>query len=312
MKKVFVSGSLAYDRIMNFDGRFSDHILPDKIHMLNVSFYVKTFRQGYGGTAGNISYNLSLLNESPFVIAAYGNDFAEYKKWLQKRHINVKHSKYCKNVPTASAYIITDKGDNQITGFFPGAMQYPCISMPQSTIKKASIAIVSPGNVTNMKRLPLAYKKAKLSYIFDPGQQITILTKKDLISGFTGARALISNDYELSLIQKKTGYTLDKIKSVADLVITTRGEKGSVIHNKKNRYVIPPAKPKNASDPTGAGDAYRAGFIKGLLSGYSLPKIGRLAAVVSVYTVEKYGTQTHRFTWSDIQRRYYTNFKSRL
>ncbi len=312
MKKVFVSGSLAYDRIMDFDGRFSDHILPDKIHMLNVSFYVKTFRQGFGGTAGNIAYNLSLLNESPFVVAAYGSDFTEYKKWLQKKNVNISYSKYYKNIPTASAYIITDKGDNQITGFFPGAMQFSCASIPATVVKKASIAVVAPGNLIDMRKLPVAYKKAKLPYIYDPGQQITILTKKDLISGFTGARALISNDYELSLIQKKTGYTLDKIKKAADLVITTRGEKGSVIHNKKIRYVIPPAKPKNTSDPTGAGDAYRAGLIKGLLSGYSLPRTGRLAAVVSVYTVEKYGTQTHRFTWSNIQRRYYTNFKGRL
>ena len=184
--------------------------------------------------------------------------------------------------------------------------------LPQKLLEKKSLAIVSPGNLADMKKYPLAYKKFKISYIYDPGQQITSLSKQDLLNSLSGAKALISNDYELALLLKKTGLTMKKLLKLVKMVVTTKGEKGSVITTVNKKHNIPPAKPKNESDPTGAGDAYRAGFIKGLVAGYPLPKVGRLAAVVSVYTVEKYGTQTHRFTWKDIRRRYYQNFRERL
>ena len=148
--------------------------------------------------------------------------------------------------------------------------------------------------------------------MFDPGQQIVSMTKKDLLAGVLGAKVFISNDYELDLLLKKTGLTKDKLRKKVEIIVTTKGEKGSVITAGSRKYIIPIAKPKNTSDPTVAGDAYRAGFIKGLVAGYPIPKVGRLAAVVSVYTVEKYGTQTHKFTWSDITKRYYQNFKERL
>lgn len=310
--KILVSGSLAYDRIMNFDGRFKDHILPDKIHMLNVSFYVKTFRQSYGGTSGNIAYNLALLGEKPYTLGTYGYDFGDYKKWCRRNGINTVNSKQIKLEPTASVYIITDKSDNQIAGFFAGAMQSNNGNIPLRLLKQADMAIVAPGNPEDMKKYPVTFKKAKVSYFFDPGQQIPTLSKKDLISGITGAKAFISNDYELALVQKKTGMKLQNMLKKVEMIITTKGEKGSEVATKNKTYKIPPAKPVNTSDPTGAGDAYRAGFIKGLLAGYDIPKAGRLAAVVSVYTVEKYGTQTHSFTWQDIKKRYFRNFKEKI
>lgn len=310
--RILVSGSLAYDRIMDFDGRFKDHILPDKIHVLNVSFYVEKFRQSFGGTAGNIAYNLALLKERPVVLSSYGNDFSEYKRWCQKNRINITHAKLIKNVPTASAYIITDQSDNQITGFFAGAMLKSNGPVPKKLLGKNSLAIIPPGNLMDMKQYPAQYRKSKTSYIYDPGQQIPVLSKKDLMAGLTGAKAFISNDYELTLVLKKTGLTLKKLLDRVEMVVTTKGEKGSVIITGNKKYKIPPARPKNTSDPTGAGDAYRAGFIKGLIEDYPLPKVGRLASVVSLYTVELYGTQTHKFSWKELQRRYYQNYRERL
>jgi len=309
---ILVSGSLAYDRIMDFDGRFKDHILPDKIHVLNVSFYVEKFRQSYGGTSGNIAYNLALLGERPIVLTAYGNDFRDYKKWFKKNKVNCGYAKKLNNVLTSSAYIITDQSDNQITGYFAGAMKYSNGLIPRKILGPKSIAIIAPGNIADMKKYPVTYQKSKTPYIYDPGQQIPVLSKRDLITGITGAKAFISNDYELTLVLKKTGLTKKRLLGRVEMVVTTKGEKGSVIITERKKYNIPPAKPKNASDPTGAGDAYRAGFIKGLVEDYPLSKIGRLASVVSLYTVELYGTQTHEFTWSELQKRYYQNYRERL
>lgn len=297
---------------MDFGGRFEDHILPDKIHVLNVSFHVKTFRVSHGGTAGNIAYNLALLGEAPSVFAAYGDDFFSYATWLKKKRIDLSGSRRITQLPTASAYIITDQSDNQITGFFSGAMDRSNGPISKSAFHNAAFGIVSPGNTIDMRRYPSSFRTEKLPYIYDPGQQIVVLNKNDLLKGLNGAHTFISNDYELSLILKKTGLSLPGLLKRVEFVVTTRGEKGSFIRTGKKRYIIPPAKPKNTSDPTGAGDAFRAGYIKGILEGYSMPKVGRLAAVVSVYTVEKYGTQTHRFTWVDIQKRYKQNFKSDL
>lgn len=309
---ILVSGSLAYDRIMDFDGYFRDHILAGRTHMLNVSFYVHTFRQSCGGTAGNIAYTLALLGERPLVLAAFGHDFKEYGRWARGHGVSFTYAKKVATAPTASAYIMTDKGDNQIAGFFAGAMQYANGSIPKKLLSKNSLAIISPGNLEDMKRYPGVYKKTKTPYLYDPGQQIPMLSRRDLLRGLRGSRALVSNDYELALILKKTGLTMPQLLAATETVVTTKGEKGAVVTTRNQRYVIPPAKPKNTSDPTGAGDAFRAGFIKGLVMGLPLPKAGRLGNVVSVYTVEKYGTQTHRFTWRDVERRYYQNYRERL
>ncbi|MFA6098590.1 MAG: carbohydrate kinase family protein [Patescibacteria group bacterium] len=310
--KILVSGSLAYDRIMNFNGRFKDHILPDKIHILNVSFLVDTFRQSFGGTAVNIAYSLSLLGEKATVLSSYGNDFHDYGKWLRSKGINYSYCKKVSDLATASAYVITDKDDNQIAGFFPGSMKFNSLTPPPQMLGSKSIGIVSPGNSTDMKKYPELYKKTKTPYIFDPGQQIPVLSQRDLINGIQGSKALITNDYELVCILNKLRLNMRDLLGMTEMVVNTKGEKGSVIVTRDQKHIIPPAKPKNTSDPTGAGDAYRAGFIKGLIMGYPLPKIGKLAAVVSVYTVEAYGTQTHSFTWGEVQKRYYQNFKEKL
>lgn len=311
--KILVSGSLAYDQIMNFPGYFKDNILPEKIHVLNVSFFVKTFRESFGGTAGNIAYSLALLGERPTILAQAGaKDFSLYKKWLQKNKIDISKIKILPNQQIASCYIITDQADNQIAGFFPGAMIQPYQFKVQSSKFKADIAIVSPQNPIDMIKLPKLFKTKKIPYIFDPGQQVTSLSGSQLRSAITGSQAVIGNDYEISLISKKTGWTNGQLVKKTDLLVTTLGEKGSIIRQGKKVYKIPSAKPKNTSDPTGAGDAYRAGFIKGLLGGWPLEKVGRLAGLVAVYTVELYGTQTHQFSWAGLAKRYRQNFGERL
>jgi len=310
MKKILVSGSVAYDRIMNFPGYFKDNILPEKIHILNVSFFVKTFRESFGGTAGNIAYNLSLLGERPIVLANVGGkDFFSYKKWFQKHKIDLSQIKVFPDQQTASCYIITDSADNQIAGFFPGAMSKPY--QLKSNIK-ADLAIISPQNPADMVKLPKIFKSKKIPYVFDPGQQVSSLSGPQLRSAIDGSKVLIGNDYEINLISKKTGWKNKQLTSKTEFLVTTLGSKGSVIQTGGKIYKIPPAKPRNASDPTGAGDAYRAGFIKGLLEGWPMEKIGRFAGLVSVYTVELYGTQTHNFTREDLAKRYRQNFKETL
>ena len=342
-RKILVSGSLVYDRIMDFPGEFKDHILPDKIHILNVSFTINKLRESFGGTAGNIAYNLSLLGEKPIILGMGGMDFFKYEKWLRGRKIDISKIKKSKKDLTAGAYIITDQADNQITGFYPGPKDVdicreavnlinPPIPLSKGGIKengllKSSItrnnllregirdyglAIVSPDLVARMLEYVKIFKQYNFPYIFDPGQQITSFSKKELGWAIAGSRVLIGNDYEIQLVLKRLVINLARLEKMTEILVITKGDKGSEIHNEGKIIKIPPAKPKNTSDPTGAGDAYRAGLIKGLAEGWPLEKTGRLAGLVAVYTVEKYGTQTHKFTWYGLRKRYRENFREEL
>lgn len=330
---ILISGSLAYDYIMNFPGYFRDHILPEKLHVLSVSFLIDKMQKNFGGTAGNIAYNLALLGERPTILASAGNDFGEYRAWLTRHRVDCSRIHMVKEVPTASCHITTDQSDNQITAFHLGAMAKSIkaeLFFRQSSalkFRQVKIAIVSPGNLEDMKALPRLYKKYGIPYIYDPGQNIPALSGADLRAGITGAKVFISNDYELALALKKTGWEKQDALRRVEALVTTLGEKGSMIelYNPSQpplklrggeggviKFCVPAAKPKNTSDPTGAGDAYRAGFIKGLLIGLPYDKIGKLASVVSVYTVEKYGTQTHTFSWQGLLKRYRENYGEAL
>jgi len=293
---------------MDFPGFFKDHILPDKIHILNVSFLVNNLKEGFGGTAGNIAYNLSLLGEEPIILTSVGNDFAVYQKWLKKK-ADLSQIKKIKKQHTASAYIITDKADNQITGFNPGAMSVSRGRFNKGLLKDC-LAIISPGNINDIEQYARLYNKEKVKYIFDPGQSIASLNKSILKTGIKGAFCLIGNDYEISIIKKKTGWTGKVLSDKVKILIITKGVKGSRIFYQGKKYRIPPAQPKITHDPTGAGDAYRAGLIKGLAEDWPIEKVGRFASLVAVYAVEKYGTQAHKFTWQALQKRYKKNYKS--
>lgn len=309
--KILVSGSLAFDKIMNFPGYFKDHILPDKIHNINVSFFIENFKENFGGTAGNISYNLALLKEKPIIIASVGNDFNEYGEWLENFGIETGKIKIVKNTRTALAAIIADKADNQIASFCPGAMSKPC-PIKYSNELKNSMAIISPGNMEDMVNLSKLYVKNNVSYIFDPGQQIPVLAKEELKKCIKGAKIFISNDYELSMVSKKTGWSEKDILDKVETLVTTLGSHGSIIKTKNSSFKIKPAKPKKIVDPTGAGDAYRAGFIKGLIENWSLQAAGEFAGTIACYAVENYGAQNHKFNFNEATKRYEKNFNKKL
>jgi len=300
---ILVSGSLAYDRIMNFPGRFSDHILPEKIHILNVCFIVNGMAEKFGGTAGNIAFNLALLGERPTLLASAGKDFGRYRNWLEKNDIDLSGVRTVAEDFTAGAYITTDKADNQITGFNPGAMKYPCGYDLNGLDPQQTIAIVAPGCLEDMAGYSDLFKKRAIAYIADPGQSIPALTDDQLMGMIDGAAILISNDYELELIKNRTGWQIADLVRRAGAVITTLGEKGALVHTRDKTRSIAAARVEAVRDPTGAGDAFRAGLIKGLVLGKELMAAAAMGATCAAYAVEHHGTQEHLFDWDQFGQR---------
>jgi adenosine kinase len=305
---IYVSGSLAYDRIMDFPGRFADHILPDKIHILNVCFTVNSLIEKFGGTAGNIAYSLSLLGERPLVLATIGKDFQRYFDRLKQTGIPLEGIKIIEEEFTAGAYITTDKSDNQITGFNPGAMKYSSGFQFPDAGSGGAIGLIAPGNLADMAEYALKYRMEGIRYICDPGQSLTAWEGRALRDWIDGSSVLISNDYELDLIMKMTGLDKKGLLGITQAVITTFGEKGSIVSTRDSDVNIPQAAAREVVDPTGAGDAYRAGLLKGLVTGRDMVTAAKMGAVAAVYAVEKYGTQEHRYTYDEFIGRYSENF----
>jgi len=305
---ILVTGSLAYDIIMNFPGKFSDSILPEKIHMLNVSFLVDKLIKNKGGTAGNIAYSLALLDTPVSILAAAGNDFFEYDSFLKKVGVDTSKVSINKDDMTALAFITTDQSDNQITGFYPGAMN----GSESLSVTKSDFVVISPDNPVAMIKHAKECQALKIPYMFDPGMQLPRLTDEDLKVAISGAEILIGNDYEMNLLKSRLWMEdVDLLKQVK-IVITTMGEKGAEILSKEGKVVITVAKPNSVSDPTGAGDAFRSGFLAGYMRKFSLKTCGQMGAVASCYTVEKYGTTTHSFTIPEFCKRYEDNFKEKI
>ncbi len=302
-KNIIVSGSLAYDRIMNFPGYFSEHILPEKIHMLNVSFQVDGIKEKFGGTAGNIAYALSLLGEHPIVSGTIGLDYHRYFEWLANNGIATNNIKIIENEFTASAYITTDRADNQITGFHPGAMKYPTSLDFDKLNPKETIVIVSPGNLDDMLSYPRLCKARGFDYIFGPGQSLPMLEAGNLTQAIEGCRILIANDYELELIISKTGLKKEALLKLANIIIVTQGELGSLVSTPDDEIKIPAVIPKKAVDPTGAGDAYRGGLISGLVREKSIKDCAKMGSVCASFCVECYGTQDYRFSKEEFNER---------
>ena len=300
---IFVSGSLAYDRIMDFPGRFSDHIMPDKIHNLNVSFNVNSLVERPGGTAGNISYCLVLLGENPHTLATIGNDYSNYFAWMDKNNVPKNGIRIVDNQPTAGAYITTDIDDNQITGFHPGAMMFTSDFDFDAYKPEESIGILAPGNLEDMINYSRIYKQIGLRHIFDPGQSLPIWTSDGLKECIAGAEILIANDYEMGLISHSTGLDVAELAKLARSVITTKGEEGSLITTGERSITIPSVEPNKVSDPTGAGDSYRGGLIKGLIEGKDLAEAALMGAVCASFAVESEGTQNYSFSSAEFQQR---------
>jgi adenosine kinase len=294
--KIIVSGSLAYDRIMDFPGYFSDHILPDKIHVLNICFQVDSMKEKFGGTAGNIAYALTLMGEKPIISAAIGQDYQRYFEGFAKNGISTESIRIIEDDFTASAYITTDRADNQITGFHPGAMKHTSALDFDKLDPKDTIFIVSPGNLGDMVNYPRACKAKDIGYIFDPGQALPMLDAQDLIQAIEGCRILITNDYELELIMSKTGLDKKALLSRAGAIITTLGETGSQLCTQEGEVRIPASKANQVVDPTGAGDSFRGGLISGLVQGKDIEQCARMGSVCASFSVEYHGTQEYRFS----------------
>jgi len=300
---IIVSGSLAYDRIMDFPGYFADHILPEKIHVLNVCFQVDGMKEKFGGTAGNIAYALTLMGEKPGISATIGHDYHRYFEWLKKNGISTENIKIIEEEFTASAYITTDRSDNQITGFNPGAMKYPS-SLDFDTLNpKETIIIISPGNLEDMVNYPRACKAKGIDYIFDPGQSLPMLGAKDLVQAIEGCRILIANDYELDLIMSKTGLPKNALLRRAGAIIVTLGALGSQVSTPQGEIKIPTVKPKKVEDPTGAGDSYRGGLVSGLVRGKNIKQCALMGSVCASFAVECYGTQEYTFSPEEFNER---------
>ncbi|OGG53939.1 hypothetical protein A3H16_02865 [Candidatus Kaiserbacteria bacterium RIFCSPLOWO2_12_FULL_53_8] len=302
MSRVIVSGSLAYDRIMDFAGLFAEHFMPEKLHSINLSFQVETLSIQFGGTAGNIAYNLALLGESPEIIATAGKDFGSYRSHLLLSGVDPKSIRILESDLTSSAFILTDKADNQIAAFHQGAGGNAYDSLVDT--EGRAIAIIAPGCVPDMQALPEYYRKRGFKYLYDPAQQIPALTPEILRDGITGASVLFGSDYEFELIKQKTGWSEQELLERVHTVVVTYGAKGSDIITSAGTMHVDACPAQALVDPTGAGDAYRAGYIKGMMVGFPPESCAKLASVTAAYVVEVYGTQTHTFTTENIKDRY--------
>ncbi len=311
-----ICGSMAFDNIMVFEGRFREHILPDQIHILNIAFLVPEVRREFGGCAGNIAYNLKLLGGEPLIMATVGDDFGTYRTRLERLGMNLDLVRGIDGLLTAQAYITTDLDDNQITAFHPGAMneshrtQVPDLSGIESA--GISIAIVSPDGSVGMRDHAAQLHAAGIPFIFDPGQQLPTFDGADLRRFVELANWVAVNSYEAHLLAERTGWNEQELASRVEALIVTRGADGSTIWAGGERHEIPPVKPAAINDPTGCGDAYRAGLLHGIDRRHSWPETGRLASLLGALKIAHRGTQNHQFTPESLQKDYRKAFGHEL
>ena len=302
-----ICGSMAFDTIMLFKGKFKNHILADKVHILNVSFLVPEMRREFGGCAGNIAYGLKMLGGKPLPMATVGEDFGAYSEWLQSHHIPLTHVKVIEKSYTAQAYITTDVDDNQITAFHPGAMG----SSHENAIadaKGVTIGIVSPDGRDGMLQHAAQFAAARIPFIFDPGQGMPMFDGDDFKKFIDQATWVTVNDYEAQVLQERTGLTPHEIAERVEGLIITLGAKGAHIYVKDHRLDIPAAAPRQLLDPTGCGDAFRAGLLYGLMNGMDWETTGRIASLMGAVKIETPGTQNYRFTHDEFQARFKESF----
>ncbi len=304
---VLICGSLAFDTIMVFADKFKHHILPDKIHMLNVAFLVPEMRREFGGCAGNIAYNLKLLGDEPMPMATVGNDFADYAAWLDSRQISQQHIHVKTNKHTAQAFITNDSDNNQITAFHPGAMNL-AHEIAISEAKGIELAIISPDSRDGMILHAKQLHEADIPFIFDPGQGLPMFDSDNLITFAKQATYIALNDYEAKLFQNSTGLSANDLASYVKALVITRGNKGSYIYTDGKRIDIRCAKVNKINDPTGCGDAYRAGLIHGLIHHKDWQTTGQIASLLGAIAVEHHGTQNHYVTADEFAQRYSENF----
>lgn len=305
---LIVAGSIAYDYIMDFPGKYGDHILPDKIHQINLSFIVSKFEKRRGGTAGNVSYTLALLSTPHSLFSVAGKDFSEYKRAFRKLKINLDNISIDKNKYTTTGFAMADKVHNQIWGYFYGAADKIKDLDLKKVASKNDLLIIGPSGAEGSMSLVKQAVKLGIPYMFDPGFILTQVSNTDLKLGVKHSKYLIGNDYEISLIK-------DRVKDWKNIfatktIITTLGKEGTIIQSPEKTYKILAAKPKEVVDPSGAGDAWRGGFLAGLHRGFDLQICGQIGSVASCYAIENYGCQEHKYTKKEFENRYRQSFGS--
>ena len=298
-----ICGSVAYDTVMVFEGHFKDHILADRIHMLNVAFLVPGLRRNFGGCAGNIAYNLKLLGGGGMVMATVGSDFGPYRAWMIDNGLPLDHIRQLDDEYTAQAYITTDADNNQITAFHPGAMNHAHVNKVPKDVG-IRLGIVAPESHLGMLDHAAQFAAQGIPFIFDPGQAMTLLGPDDLRTMIGQATWVAVNDYEASLLVERTGWSLETIASKVKALIVTRGAEGSHIHADGVVHRIPSVKAEKIADPTGCGDAYRGGLLFGLQRGLDWPTTGRIASLMGSLKIAHHGTQNHRFGREEFARLY--------
>jgi adenosine kinase len=307
MPAALICGSMAYDTIMVFEDRFKNHILPDKVHMLNVSFLVPAMRREFGGCAGNIAYNLKLLGGEPIPMATVGQDFAPYRAWFDELGIRLDQVREVPDTFTAQAFITTDRDNNQITAFHPGAMTQSQLNRI-GDVADAAVGIVAPDGRDGMLEHAAGFAACGIPFIFDPGQAMPLFSGEEFRAFIEQADYVAVNSYEASLLSERTGWSDAEIAGRVKAYIVTHGADGSAIHADGATHEIPAAKPREVVDPTGCGDAYRAGLIFGLLRGLDWPTVGRIASLMGALKIAHPGTQHQRFSPDDFAAEFKRQF----
>ena len=306
-----ICGSLAYDTVMVYPGRFRDHILPDQIHLLNVSFMVPTLRRYFGGCAGNIAFNLKLLESDGHAMGAVGHDFGPYRDWMIANGMSLKFVRVMDDEYTAQAYITTDLDANQLTAFHPGAMNQSWrLEIPRDA--GIQVGVLAPDGRQGMISHAEQFARAGIPFVFDPGQAMTLFGREELEAFIDQAAWVTVNDYEAQLLQERTGLSTGEIAARVQAYIVTQGADGSVVHTASGRIDIPAVRAAQVVDPTGCGDAYRAGLIYGLAHGMDWATTGRVASLLGSIKIATVGTQHHRFTLDEFKERFHDAFDYRL
>lgn len=308
--KIFISGSIAYDYIMQYEGIFSDALLKEHLDNLNIAFTAKNKVMRFGGCAGNIAYSLKMLDVNSLMYGVVGMDFIDYEKWFKKNKIPLKHVGKARDQFTATAYLLTDNKENQITFFAPGAMESEKdeIELTEVDLLDIEIAILSPDICKRTVRLAHKLKEAQVPYIFDPGQMTPAFELDDLKFLLKNAFGFIANHYETELLCKRLNFSIEDIVNNVHMFIETRGEKGAILRKMNEEHHIPIAKPEKIVDPTGCGDAFRAGLLSGIIKGYDHIKACKMGAMLSAFVIENSGTQSHKFKIKEFAKRFEENF----
>jgi adenosine kinase len=304
---IVVTGSIAFDYLMSFPGKFTEHFLPEHMSRVSLSFLVDTMDKRRGGCAPNIAYTLALLGEAPRLMATAGQDFDDYRRWLEAAGVDTSLVKQVDGKFTASFFCSTDAASNQIASFYTGAMANAG-ELSFRTVSDCKLAIISPNDPGAMLQYAEECRALGIPYIWDPGQQCARMDGDQLAEGISGAQLVISNDYELELIRQKTGLDETALLERAEVLVVTHGERGCIIHEQTRTVEVPAVPPHRIVDPTGVGDAFRGGFMKGMAHGADYEICARLGGVAATYALEHLGGQSHAYTWPEFRGRYQEHF----